>query len=640
MQSQSQTSTSQSDSEAKTARRSCSFRKEWLNKGSNEYFSWVAEVRNQPTKANCTLCSLIISIESEGAGALKKHQSSKKHLQLSNASGMCKAIAGFFPPISSHEADLSAVTELALAYHAVMHHHSYLSTECGIKVCKKVFTDSKISDKIQCGRTKVEMLVVNVLAPYSIEKKLHDLGEKYYAVSSDASNSGTTKCFPLNIQFFNKTVGMVQFLLDFYDDPKDDSSSIFNQIKSRLIDNGLNLKNMSSYAADNASVNYGVHKSVYQNLLQENSLIVKNNCNCHVIHNMAKYAFKTAIFDVEVLVDKVYAEFSMSSTRVAALADIFDFKDMEYSSMLKNVATRWLSLSTAVERLLKNWEALKIYFIDKGEEQVSPVIWSFIEDQVQKVSSTITYRECYIYFLHSYITHVSTSVKVLESETVTSTELYPIMEKLLNELESRKQDHFYGFLVQKAFKTLSEDERLQFSKHADKVYQRSIEYLTQRFDFQNTPFKSFQIFSLKNAFTFNELAEFAEKFNININGDALYSEYCILTKIKTELSALKCPIDKMWVQFFTTVEAPELQKMVEFVLSVFISQAQTERIFSIMKNTWTDERNRLSVETVKAEMQVKTNFNMNCEAFSDYIKTNKELIAAAKSNQKYVFKKK
>lgn len=119
---------------------------------------------------------------------------------------------------------------------------------------------------------------------------------------------------------------------------------------------------MIAFSADNAAVNYGVYNSIYQKLLQLNPNIIKANCNCHVLHNMAKHTRKTLKFDVESLVLKIYNEFSTSSKRYDQLKEYCKFLETEYKKLLKHIPIRWLTLYTALDRLLLNWTAVKMYF--------------------------------------------------------------------------------------------------------------------------------------------------------------------------------------------------------------------------------------------------------------------------------------
>lgn len=73
---------------------------------------------------------------------------------------------------------------------------------------------------------------------------------------------------------------------------------------------GLDLKNMSAYAADNASVNYGKHNSVYQKLKLTYKDVLPANCLAHILHNATRYAAGSLDFDVENAVLKVYCHFS------------------------------------------------------------------------------------------------------------------------------------------------------------------------------------------------------------------------------------------------------------------------------------------------------------------------------------------
>ncbi|GFX56298.1 dimer_Tnp_hAT domain-containing protein [Trichonephila clavipes] len=95
---------------------------------------------------------------------------------------------------------------------------------------------------------------------------------------------------------------------------------------------------------------------------------------------------------------------------------------------------------------------------------------------------------------------------------------------------------------------------------------------------------------------------------------------------------------EMGCKFFQKEEAPNLLKIVQFVCSVPVSNAFVERIFSVMGNVWTDERNRLAVNTVKSELCIFFNISSSCTEFKNAISTNKPLLKAVSSNAKYTKK--
>ena len=99
--------------------------------------------------------------------------------------------------------------------------------------------------------------------------------------------------FPYTVRYFCPQSGIQNGLLDFYEDAKETSQDIFNQIVAITEKKGLNLCQISAYGADNASVNYGQHNSVYQKLQHKNSIVMKGNCKCHILHNATKAAVLT-----------------------------------------------------------------------------------------------------------------------------------------------------------------------------------------------------------------------------------------------------------------------------------------------------------------------------------------------------------
>jgi hypothetical protein len=71
--------------------------------------------------------------------------------------------------------------------------------------------------------------------------------------------------------------------------------------------------------------------------------------------------------------------------------------------------------------------------------------------------------------------------------------------------------------------------------------------------------------------------------------------------------------------------------------SIPVSSSSTELVFSVMGNVWTDERNWLSAESVKSELEIFCDIPYSCVAFKDALSGNKQLLRAAESNNKYKF---
>ena len=107
--------------------------------------------------------------------------------------------------------------------------------------------------------------------------------------------------------------------------------------------------------------------------------------------------------------------------------------------------------------------------------------------------------------------------------------------------------------------------------------------------------------------------------------------------IENENIDLTRPLDKMWSEIFVTNNLAELLKMINVVLSIPVSNAFVERLFSIMNNLWTDERNQMSTNLVKAELSCRINYDMSCEEFRQYLAKDEQLklMNCIMSSEKY-----
>ena len=104
----------------------------------------------------------------------------------------------------------------------------------------------------------------------------------------------------------------------------------------------------------------------------------------------------------------------------------------------------------------------------------------------------------------------------------------------------------------------------------------------------------------------------------------MYDEFCLLREWLVNLRDNLLPIDEQWVAFFAYVNCLNFLSLAEFSLALHVSNAYVEIIFSLMKNLWTDERNRLSTEKVIAELCVMLNYFLSCKEFYNLIKQRKD----------------
>lgn len=399
-------------------------------------------------------------------------------------------------------------------------------------------------------------------------------------------------------------------------------------------------------------MNYGINKSVYQKILNENPHAVAAHCNDHILHNCAKHALKMMSFDTENLINKIFAEFSTSSKKTVQLKECFDFFESEYKNIFKNVPTRWLSLFQALERILRNWEALKKYFIeDVGLENCSPVIKDIIGDQKRELApqNKPTGKELYLYFVHNFMASFQNIILILQKENFTIVSLHKTMLEFRNSLQKRLRDQFYGMTVHQALKKkyICSDLTEKFIREANLTYQRAIDYLNKWFPFDNKFYQAIDCldFTADKTPSLDQILELwsylpSSKNTNDIPPDELYEEINKLEHWvqKYPQSSSSDDVSSKWKLFFKDNQAPNLLKILQYVLSIPVSNAGVERIFSVMGFIWTDERNRLSVESVRSELCICFNIPFSCTELKEKVKDNKKLLRAVSSNQKYIKK--
>lgn len=460
--------------------------------------------------------------------------------------------------------------------------------------------------------------------------------------------TGSTKLFPLVVTYFDINEGIKHRLLDFYEDDYESSEAIYQRILNILNDKHLDTNKISAFSADNANVNYGKNNSVFQKLTSINPSIIKANCFAHVLHNASKYAFKIIPpkFDLDVLVNKCYAEFSCSTAKTRELKKCFNFFDINYISLSKNVLTRWLSLHGALSKLIHGWQAVKQYFIGLGEDHCDPFIWEFLKDQQDEISDIDTqpsYSELYLHMYFHFLKLMTDAITLLQSNNLTPPEVHDIITNLKDQAQERINQKFFGSTLADVEKHMGTDELNKFYRVAGKVYERALKYLSDYYS-EDCPMATLSVLNIKkDKLVYNDVLKAAELLNVSVDKDDLFSEIVVINKKLAELRKTPTSNLQMWKEILQKIDnIIFLRRIMEKVFSIPVSQAFIERIFSIMESTWSKERNLMKIDLVKAELAVNCNFSLSCRDFYNYLKDpkNKQILVQAKDSAKYVEKDK
>ncbi|CAF1517367.1 unnamed protein product [Rotaria sordida] len=99
--------------------------------------------------------------------------------------------------------------------------------------------------------------------------------------------------------------------------------------------------------------------------------------------------------------------------------------------------------------------------------------------------------------------------------------------------------------------------------------------------------------------------------------------------------------DQLWAMLLAinATPTPNMKKLISFLYSIPASNAYVEGIFSEMKHLLNDFHNRITSDSVAAELQIRRNGFLSCTDMLKYLLSQKELLKAISSNHKYTFKK-
>ena len=202
------------------------FNGDWL--ADPKYKDWLQSVPGDLFKARCRICCVTMDLSNMGKGALRSHSEGKKHCAKVSLKVQTQGALDFFctpakkpkvsesvlegvssiaeelciptppaPTASGPSTTLSSFisndtvleAEIMWCLKTVMSHYSQNSCTDSGKLFQRMFPDSAIAQKFECGKTKNGYLIRFGLAQHffsELMKKIHT-GDPVYVISFDES---------------------------------------------------------------------------------------------------------------------------------------------------------------------------------------------------------------------------------------------------------------------------------------------------------------------------------------------------------------------------------------------------------------------------------------------------------------------
>lgn len=598
------------------------FQKSWLKDPAFQH--WLRPINDDPTKCTCIACNVIFVA---GKSEIKKHANGKRHEK--NVVGIVRT------PSVANTFHISKITtgtksaELTLSAFFANSNVALRLTDSLLPILKRIFPDSKICQEMTLSRRKCTSIITNVLSPVAIDKVIKEVSGRFYSILADESTDvADTKFMALLVRYLDSETFQVRTqLLEMIPLHVTDFSgrSLYEEFTRCLMRYNLSATNIVGMASDNANVMTGQNNSFYSRLREDNPFVILMRCICHSAALIAGNACEKLPRSPEDLVRNIATYVSGSSKRSEALKNVQESFQVERKKILKLSDTRWLALHNCVERVLEYYKPLIAYFVEAVQKDkliAAENILKSLKDSCIKA---------YLLFLKYVLKKFNTFSLLFQSEDILVTKLSEESRLLFNDLclnfiktdylrniyrisitdpnhLKATEDVTVGAECELLLQSLPKHIQLSVKNDCLQFYLTAAQEMKSRLPLNDKLFDEFQLLDPK--FLFSSRAEnvkiplLIEKFNGWDKIDIREAEN-ELVKLYTTFSIDEIvrfkgtKITSFWremrdkANFAGDKLFPNATKLAELVLSLPHSNADAERIFSMMKDVKTDKRNRL-----------------------------------------------
>lgn len=404
------------------------------------------------------------------------------------------------------------------------------------------------------------------------------------------------------------------------------------------------LENLIGFASDGANVMAGAHDSVMSRLKNDIPHIFLMKCVCHSFHLCSSAACAKLPKAVEDCARDIYSYISNSPKRIETLKDFQNFTHTKIHKILHPSQTRWLSLEAVVSRIIEQYNALKLFFLDacttdrlqsaeniyqKLQDPLTLAFLLFLEHILplfNNLNKEMQSTEPKIYNLYNHIqTIYRTLLDYFIKTDVMKTSLEKISIQDPSNLKKIENVYLGAKLTQYIINNKLSSEQIHILRvRCLDFYKEAALQIRKRFDFGSLVLKSMSLIDPKTMRTLeyesivplamhfpnlvpeNEIQRLDNEWRQLRNDELLasYEEKDSIVAFWVNVSLRKYADDSEMY--------PVLSKFSINLLTLPHSSANVERQFSQINLLKTKQRNCLSTSTIVGLMHSKEYINKEC----------------------------
>lgn len=541
--------------------------------------------------------------------------------------------------------------EIRIAGFVAEHNLPYNITDHLSKLVVQICPDSKVAKSLKCSRPRVQSIVENVIGAESFTELCEDLRNvKFSLVIDESTDLSTTKHLCMVARHVKNNQVRDSFLA-LIPLSSADATTLCESIVKFFMDNNIPYKdNLIGFASDGANVMMGQRHSVMVLLKSEIPNLFIMKCICHSFHLCASYAGEKIPRFVEDLVRDIYNYFGSSPKRTKEYEEFQIFCQLKIHKILHPCQTRWLSVHAAVSRILEQYPALKLYFIDavasqkelliatnilnKLNDPVSLLFLQFLDfvlpifNQLNKEMQAEGAR------IHILYSHVCASLKTLldcflKRSYLNATNIEDVNFKNPHNFLDMHEMYFGAKVMDTLLNdnSLTADQLNLFRTRCLQFYIEASEQIIQRFPLKNNPLKDLNVLAPENVKKGIQpsLIPLCRAFSglVNVKDYQDIDTQWRLLRNTQEINMFKDDAEDFWAnvaQMKGGDGTPLFGSVATFVfhiLSLPHSSANVERIFSAVNLIKTKNRNRLSTDALVGLLHAKRHIgDKNCYDFN------------------------